>query len=105
MLALTLIGCADTGWRHAQRNASEQSADRKACEHDAEADALATKNTTRGAYSADNSRSNPMPGRDARGPTPLEFHDKAELSVSYDKSFARCMRAKGYVQGHPADRS
>jgi hypothetical protein len=104
LLAATLTGCAGTGWNNPQRNAAEQRADRRGCERDAEADTLSARGTSRGAYGADNAPSSPMPGRDARGPNPLEFHDKSELSVNYDKSFARCMRAKGYVQGHPADR-
>ncbi|MDX2142193.1 MAG: hypothetical protein SFV19_02455 [Rhodospirillaceae bacterium] len=100
--ALGLTTCADVGWHHTERTAADQRADRKQCERQAERTTLEASGTTRGAYGLQSTA--PMtPGQDARGASPLARHDQAELEGDYDRAFARCMRGKGYRQGHAAD--
>jgi hypothetical protein len=100
--ALLIASCADVGWHHADRTAADQRADRKTCERQAERATLEASGTTRGAYGLQ--ATSPMsPGQDARGAGPLARLDQSELEDDYDRAFARCMRGKGYRQGHPAD--
>lgn len=99
-IALALAACADSGWRNPAKSAAEQRQDLAACERDAEKASLASTGTTRNDYAIANAG---LAGPGSKGMSPLELKDKSDLSKSYASSLGRCMRAEGYVQGHPAD--
>jgi hypothetical protein len=97
LIAAILAACASVSWHQAGKSAQQTSQDLAACERDAESTTLASSGANRGDFPLPNAQSN------QRGPSPLEFHDRTALSQRYDDAVGRCMRAEGYMQGHPAD--
>gem|GEM_PF-4304264 len=94
-MALALSACAGTLWQQEGKTAEQTRRDVAGCERDAETATLSGSGTNRADY--------PLPTTGGRGPSPLQMHDRAELSDRYDKAVDRCMRGLGYGQGHPAD--
>jgi hypothetical protein len=96
LLVLALSACAGTPWQQQGKTASDTRRDLAACERNAETATLTGSGTSRADF--------PLPTTGGRGPSPLEMHDRAELSDRYDRAVDRCMRGLGYGQGHAADR-
>lgn len=97
LMAASLAACASVTWHQAGKTAQQTGQDLAACERDAESSTLASNGSNRGDFPPPNAQSG------QRGPSPLEFHDRTVLSQHYDDAVGRCMRAEGYMQGHPAD--
>jgi len=96
-----LSACADTAWHQAGKNQRDMGNDLDACERKVEAATLAESGTSRGDYGM--ATRGPNATLDPRGLSPLQLKDKSDLASRYDDGVFRCMRAKGYMQGHPAD--
>jgi hypothetical protein len=96
LMVLALSACASAPWQQQGKTSSEIRRDLAACERDAETSTLANSGANRADF--------PLPTTGGRGPSPLEMHDRAELSNRYDRAVERCMRGLGYAQDHPADR-
>lgn len=99
MIAFLLAGCAGSAWHQSGKTDADKRADLVACERQAEDSTLGGAN--RADYPLPTTTGGPMPG--SRASSPLEMHDRAEVSSRYERALSSCMRARGYMQGHPAD--